>query len=241
MENTMNTHIMFQEKKLIIPDFVSPLDIEKIKDWFEKYEIAKVNSVTFHLHEEPEYYVEDKNDYYGYAIIEIDEWLNNTCACNFYENIYNLNGKMVFDDPYYWEIEFYDYSKHKNHEYYNTYDYSNVPNSPTPSEKDMCTTEYLESEEEEEEEEEEYDDDKNDPDYVYKSTDEEEDYEYEYEYNMYKKLEKSGKETKTKHPEEEVLDDVVVVNNKNYMKRDKRKSFKNVWVRRLRQKHEVEY
>ena len=179
------------------------LDVENIRNWFEKYDIATVNNVTFHLHEEPEYYVEDKNDYYGYAIIEIDEWLNNTCACNFYENIYNLNGKMVFDDPYYWEIEFYDYTKHKNHSYYdtNTYDYSNdnydVPNSPTSSEKDMCTTEYLESEEEEESEDYYDDDDEKDVDYVYTSTDEEEDYEYEY--NLYKKFDKSkgrGEEAK---------------------------------------------
>ncbi len=250
MSAVIDTHFMFQEKILTIPDNVLPLDIETIYNWFERYNIAKVNNVTFHLHEEPEYYVEDNNGHYGYAVIYIDEWYDNTCACNFYEHIYNLNGKMVFDDPYYWEIEFYDYTKHNdrsyNNTYYNTYNYSNdVPNSPTSSEKDMCTTEYLESEEEEESEN-YYDDDEKDLDYVYTSTDEDEDYEYEYDVKMcnylYKKFDKSkGKKQKTKNPEEEVVDDVVVVNNKNYMKRDKRKDFKNIWVRRLRQKHETEY
>ena len=85
--------------------------------------------------------IEDKNDYYGYAIVEIKEWLYNNCAFNFYENIYNLNGKMVFDDPYYWDVEFADTSKYNNRQYSdtNTYDYSNnesyVPKSPTPSER----------------------------------------------------------------------------------------------------------
>ena len=271
---------MFQEKTLIIPDNVLPTDVETIRYWFEYYDIAKVDKVTFYLHEEPEYYVEDKNDYYGYAIVEIKEWLYNNCAFNFYENIYNLNGKMVFDDPYYWDVEFADTSKYNNRQYSdtNTYDYSNnesyvpksptpsersdnesyvpndysnnesyVPKSPTPSERASCTTEYLESEEEEEEDYEEEDDVNKDSDYVYESDDNELDYEYEYcsyNDNYFDKLDKSrGKKQKTKNKvhEETEVDDVAVVINKNYMKKNKRKDFKNAWVRRLRQKHEIEY
>lgn len=257
-DTSNNAMTMFSETKLIIPDFVSPLDVNKIYEWFEKYNIAKVENVDFHEHEEEEYYVEDGPSYYGYAIINIKEWYDNTCSRNFYENICNMKCKMVFDDPYYWELEFYDYTlynnlhsnscecSHDNEVYYNQAQNLNESN-------DSCH--LLECENKEEEISEEYDseeydsgeevDDENDVDYVYEETDNEEDNYYEY--NIYNKIDNKMKTLKKNKPKQNTENDNVtstfegslVSNNKNYMKRNKRKDFKNIWVRRLRQKNNV--
>ena len=58
-DTSNNAMTMFSQTKLIIPDFVSPLDVNKIYEWFEKYNIAKVENVDFYEHEEEEYYAED--------------------------------------------------------------------------------------------------------------------------------------------------------------------------------------
>ena len=54
-----------------------------------------------------EYYVEDK-PFYGYAVIEIREWYKNNGSLSFYENLISGNAKMVYEDPEYWDVEFYE-------------------------------------------------------------------------------------------------------------------------------------
>tara|TARA_B100000787_G_scaffold164021_1_gene146270 strand:+ start:334 stop:1092 length:759 start_codon:yes stop_codon:yes gene_type:complete len=248
----MTNHKMFKEKTLIIPDYVMPLDIERIHNWFENYDIANVEKVTFHLHEEPEYYVESHKDYYGYAVIEINHWYTNVGAYTFYDNIFHKQCKMVFDDPCYWEVEFYDYNQYNTRdqnddiaspiEYQKSdeYDLSNNVASPIEYQKSdesglsnnvASPRECLESE---------YDIDiKEDKDYLYESTEDDKS-DYTYEYKIYSNLDKKssvGKKQRTRYTEEEEIDDVVVVINKNYKKRDRQKEFKNVWARRLRQKY----
>ena len=237
----------------MIPDYVLPRDVPAIYNYFKTFNIADVESVEYRDHEEPEYWVEDK-PFYGYAIIKIKEWYDNTCTKNFYENLQNRNCKMVYDDPYYWKLEFYNLYPESNLE--NT-DESKVesPNyieSPLPNELPMPNSNWLNTnnnkeEEEEEEEEDNYseyysgdeEDDVKDLDYEFAETDSEEDYEYEYLY-LYSKIDKNITLKKTKKPkknycnENRDIKDAMV--SKNYMKRNKRKDFKNVWVRRLRQK-----
>ena len=206
----MNYHKTFQEKTLIIPDYVLVGDIGIIHNWFEKYDIATVEKVTFHLHEEPEYY----KDIYGYAVIEINHWHTNSGACSFYDNILHKECKMVFDDPCYWDVEFYDYTQ------YNRYNHNDNIASPR---------ECLESE---------YDIGiKEDVDYLYESTDDEPGYTYEC--KIYRNIDNKsslGKKQRTRYTEEEI-DNVLVVINKNYNKRARQKEFKNVWARCLARKY----
>ena len=230
---------MFQEKTLIIPDYVLPLDIERIHKWFEKHDIAIVEKVTFHLHEEPEYYIEYHKDYYGYAVIEINHWCTNDGAYTFYDNIFHKQCKMVFDASCYWDVEFYDYNQyntdnHKNdsaspREYQKRDEYDNK-SYDDQSNNEASPRECLVSK---------YDNNINDDkDYLYESTDDEDDYTYEY--KIYSNLDKKsslGKKQRTRYTEEEEIDNVVVVINKNYKKRDRQKEFKNVWARRLRDKY----
>ena len=102
-----NNNMLYSIKILTIPDFVLPMDIPKIINWFDYYNIANVKNVEFREHPEPEYYVEDK-PYYGYAVIEIDEWYKNNSSRTFYEYLASGSAKMVYDDPYYWVVEFYE-------------------------------------------------------------------------------------------------------------------------------------
>ena len=91
---------------------------------------------------------------------------------------------------------------------------------------------------------EEDNDDFRDEDYQFEETDEEEDLKYEYlkskRNKMQKKSNTKSKENKSKqtnvNTENNTLEELIVKKNKNYVKRDKRKSYKNVWSRRLRQK-----
>jgi len=207
----MNDNKMFQEKTLIIPDYVLVGDIDIIHNWFEKYDIASVEKVTFHLHEEAEYYDESYKDSYGYAVIEINHWYTNSGACTFYDNICHKECKMVFDDPCYWDVEFYDYNQ------YNTYNHNDDIASP----RECLENEYDIAIKED----------------VYESTDDEPDYTYEC--KIYRNIDKKsslGKKQRTRYTEEEV-DRVLVVINKNYKKRARQKEFKNVWARRLARKY----
>mgnify|MGYP001216284673 FL=1 len=102
-----NNNMLYSIKILTIPDFVLPMDIPKIINWFDYYNIANVKNVEFREHPEPEYYVEDK-PYFGYAVIEIDEWYKNNSSKTFYEYLASGTAKMIYDDPYYWFVEFYE-------------------------------------------------------------------------------------------------------------------------------------
>ena len=104
-----NTDEMYQNKFLIIPDYVSPIHLDKIYNYFDYYNIADVKEVTYHNHPDPQYIYEDP-PYYGYAVIEINHWYKNNGSLSFYESIINNKCKMVYDDPLYWELQFYNNS-----------------------------------------------------------------------------------------------------------------------------------
>tara|TARA_B110000211_G_C14046789_1_gene539360 strand:- start:668 stop:1393 length:726 start_codon:yes stop_codon:yes gene_type:complete len=99
--------VMYKNMVLTIPDLVLPTDIPRIIDWFLYYNIADISDVSILRHPEPEYYADDRT-LYGYAVIEIKEWYNNKGSRNFYKNIVSGTAKMVYDDPQYWEVEFYE-------------------------------------------------------------------------------------------------------------------------------------
>ena len=96
---------MFSNKMLYIPDYVLPDQENNIINYFEDFEIAKVKKVEFYEHPEEEYHVEGRYPY-CYAIIEINHYYNNTCALNFYNKIENNNCHIIYDDPFYWELQF---------------------------------------------------------------------------------------------------------------------------------------
>jgi hypothetical protein len=110
---------MFLKKILYIPDYVVYEDIPTIIKYFDEFSIAKVKDVQVIPHCEPEYYVEDRYNY-GYALIEIDYYYYNQGACNFYNSIENNKGIMVYDDPYYWEVQFSPFKEH-NSQLYDVY------------------------------------------------------------------------------------------------------------------------
>jgi hypothetical protein len=101
------TGVMYKNMVLTIPDAVLPTDIPQIINWFLYYNIAEVKDVNIYKHPEPEYYVEDSSRY-GYAVIKIAEWYNNNGSRNFYDNIVYGRAKMVYNDPHFWEVEFYE-------------------------------------------------------------------------------------------------------------------------------------
>jgi len=102
-----NPNHTYDSMVLTIPDAVLPTDIPRIINWFLYYNIADVSDVTVYKHPEPEYYAEDSSRY-GYAVIKIAEWYNNNGSRNFYDNIVSGRAKMVYNDPYFWEVEFYE-------------------------------------------------------------------------------------------------------------------------------------
>lgn len=211
-----HTQIMFQETKLVIPDFVSPLDIDTIHKWFETFNIAKVENVEFFEHEEPEYYVEDTKNFYGYAVIYIQEWYDNQGSRNFYQDIVNCDCKMIYDDPCYWTLEFYDYSLYEQVFTTPTIMHNNTPcdceeneeiqeNEKNDESKENIIiniknkiSSYFNDKKENQEEQKvkeevkELDDDKYE-DGIYQESDEENDFENKYYYRVNKKLSKSKK------------------------------------------------
>lgn len=91
---------------------------------------------------------------------------------------------------------------------------------------------------------EEKDDDK-DLDYKYSSDNDERDHYYEY-YKKEKRSKNHNKRKRTINPDvnldnvsTDVLKSVLIKRNKNYLKNNKSKPYKNVWSRRLRQKQDV--
>ena len=238
--------VIYGWKTLVIPDLVLESDIPYITNYFDYYNLANVKKVTVFKHPEQEYYVEDR-DIYGYAVIELEKWYENNSSLSFYENLINQKAKIIYDDPYSWVVEFYD----------NFYKPYRIENESEPEEDYNCcddtTTvvkheeeddkdndereEEVEGEEEVESEEEEPDDLKKDPTYEYEEDNNLDDYYYEHvkEFKKtFKKIVKS-KTNETNNTNSTSLE-TVVVKNKNYMKRNKKKPFNNTWARRLRQK-----
>ena len=79
---------------------------------------------------------------------------------------------------------------------------------------------------------------------MFEETDSEEDSKYEYDYSVVnyniktrsKSKPNKPNNSKTSYKDTENITGEVVIKNKNYVKKNKRKEFKNVWSRRLRNK-----
>ena len=228
---------------LMIPDYTIANHVPLVYKYFNDFNIAKLKNVTYY-----DYPAEENDEdepFYGYIIIEVEQWFDNVTSRNFYNAVVDNNCKMVYDDPSYWDVEFYDNSEID----YDAIEKECIYNSV----KKECDDEEEVSDELDEEEvsdeldEEEGDDLKNDPDYVYEEEDESKDKFYEYfnlMYKMVKDKKKKEKTNKRKYNEEiekltyenNELKMLLVKKNKNYLKNNKSKDFKNAWSRRLRQK-----
>ena len=287
---------VFDKKMLIIPDYVIPSDMPKIYHYFDYYNIASIKHVeikqnTYDMTNPTSKFSND----FCHAVIEVEEWHNNNSAYWFYQAIENKKCKMVYDDPSYWDVEFY-----VNHE--QDYEYKNeVSNQIYENYEDDYEDEHQHEDEDEDEDEDEVEDEDEhehdyyvededeevfdysyndggsnssefdsdsyseyesgseadnlkDKDYYFEESDNEEDVVYEYykmDHNKSKHFtrSRSKKENKKRkfsvdaekeieHLKEEndSLKALLIKNNKNYLKNNKTKSFKNSWTRRLRQK-----
>lgn len=105
-----NYYQVFDKKIILIPDYVIPSDLSKIYHYFDYYNIASIKNVEIKPNEghttNPSSNYIFSNDF-CHAIIEVEEWCNNNSAYWFYQAIENNNCKMVYDDPSYWDVEFY--------------------------------------------------------------------------------------------------------------------------------------
>lgn len=252
-------HNMFECKTIQIPDFVLPQDIPNIYQYFDYYNIANVKNVTFYDHLESEYNAEDK-PYYGFAVIEIAEWYNNSGATNFYNSIINNNCKMVYDDPNYWDVEFYEQTESvKDADVANEQNLQIKIEEPTTLNKDNNNSmDSMDSSEFDSDSYSEFDsgseqDDENDTDYIYNDSECDEDklYEYGSNFNEFKQknIKKSNKkrkldsENKALKIENTKLRELLIQKNKNNQKnknkgiqKNKQSNFKNLWAKRLRHK-----
>lgn len=79
---------------LHIENNVSENDLDTICDFFEKYELGKVNDI--------EYDEENKS-----AIVHLDYWCDNVCATNMYNRIQEHGEtRIVYNDPEYFTVKF---------------------------------------------------------------------------------------------------------------------------------------
>lgn len=226
----MNTEKMFKNTILKISDYFTYSDIPKVYHYFDYYNIAKVKNVTYYDHVESEYNIEDKQ-FYGYAIIEIEEWYNNNSAKFFYNAISENKGKMVYDDPYYWDVEFYfneekSLSQEKDDkELQNDLEeYETKYNVVVKDENFVFDDEVKEEEQNEEDQE-----------------DEDKKIQYEF-YKKYDNRSKNNKKQKYSSiienlkAENNDLRQILIKKQKNYRKNNKSKDKKSSWYRRLRPK-----
>ena len=151
---------MFSNKMLYIPDFVLQMDVNTITNYFEKFEIAKVKKIEICEHSEEEYHVQGRY-LYCFAIIEIDYYYDNIGAKNFYSNIENNKCKIIYNDPYYWDVEFSPYhnaTKNENlienlnehlNERLNEYLYNSFDNDENIDENTIETENTIENTDEE--------------------------------------------------------------------------------------------
>ena len=225
---------MFSNKNLYIPDYVVSEHIPIIIKYFEYYNIAKVKKVDVFKHPEPEYYVEN-SDNYGFALIEIDTYYNNQGARNFYNAIENHKGLIVYDDPNFWVITFNPFNKDNCKS--DPKEEKEEEEKEEKEEEEECYSSYDEEEASEAEEEEEKDD------FNYNN--------YEKNFNCFKNKQNSKKQKITRElldikksiidisTKQEKLLKLLIINNKlkNNSKssnNQKPKDSKNTWTRRLR-------
>ena len=219
---------MFSKTTLYIPDYVVVQDIPTIINYFEYYNIAKVKKVEVFKHHEPEYYVEDVSNY-GFALIEIDYYYINQGAINFYNAIENKKGKIVYDDPKFWEVQFSPFNKTSDLQNYVTTDY-------TSDEECYYSNEELE----------EHTNTDTDTDVSTRALDNFNYANYEQNYASFKKKQSSKKQKLNDQLYEikKCIDNIsskndkmlklLLINNKLKTKNQKNKDYKNTWTRRLR-------
>ena len=246
---------MFSKKTLMIPDLITKNDIPKVYNYFDYFDIAKLNNVTYYDHNEEEFYSDDKS-HYGYVIIEVEEWNNNNNSSKyFYEAICENKGKMIYEDPYYWNVLFYDSEEVTN---------DNCNNVKCIVNSDSESTNYVEhtyednccnvhdnnkvkleiklhsSDEDEEVEVEDEVEEVKDENYVF-GEDETNDFKdkfykkYDYSFDKNKKR-KYSKIIENLKAENNDLRELLIKKTKNYKKNDKFKDNKFSWYRRLRVK-----
>ena len=152
----------------------------------------------------------------------------NNHSLSFYKNLIAGYAKIVYDDPYYWEVDFYEPRTQEE------------VNAVVENQVQKLEEKFDEVTDDEDDGEDE--DDPMDEDYEFEETDEEKDLKYEYlaPKNHKMKTRSKRKENKSRennlNTENITLSELIVKKNKNYVKKDKSKLFKNEWVRRLRQK-----
>lgn len=240
---------MFSNKVLYIPDYVVNEDVSTIIKYFDYYNIAKVKKVEIFKHIEPEYYVEDNNNY-GFALIEIDKYYNNQGAINFYNNLENNKGIIVYDDPYFWEVKFSPFNDAKcsyvNDCVSNTCTLANYKKEENLKDPDLDTEEkYIYDDTSDDDDH----DDNHDDDFNYNS--------YEKNFNKFKNKQSSKKRKLNKElfniknsihdisTKQDKLLKLLIINNnlknrannrnnRNNLNNLNNKEFKNLWSRRLR-------
>lgn len=284
-----NYYQVFDKKIILIPDYVIPSDLSKIYHYFDYYNIASIKNVEIKPNEgnttNPSSNYLFSNEF-CHAIIEVEEWRNNNSAYWFYQAIENNNCKMVYDDPSYWDVEFYvklEEDVEEDYEYKNEVSNQSYDHEEEVEDEDEDEDQDKDEDEDqvEDEDEEVFDysyndggstssefnsdsyseyesgseaDNLKDEDYDFEESENEEDVIYEYykmDHNKSKHFtrSRSKKENKKRkfsvdaqkeieHLKEEndSLKALLIKNNKNYLKNNKTKSFKNDWSRRLRQK-----
>ena len=252
METVMGTVL---ETILYIPDYILPGDENTIIEFFNNFEIAKVEKVEIYQHNEPEYnaaWTDELPYIYCYAIIYIKEWYNTKLAENFYNNIIEQKAKIVYNDPDYWDVEFCDPRLYSNNEY------TDIPKSIYQNiddveksvvflqdkytqhcnfNKNLPSSNLLNSNKLENEYQEDYQDTQDNKHY-----DEDRKIDEQQQLikpNKYKKTYYTRSKSKTMRymqnkikKEEETIE--IVKTKDKYVKKNKRKSIKNCWDGRLR-------
>ena len=255
--NAVCDAVMFNEKNLIIPEYVLEDDIPDIYHYFDYYNIASLKNVTFHpdtkiMYENP---TTGEPEFYGYAKIEVEKWENNATSRGFYNSIINNKCKMVYDDPEYWDVMFDTkeelYLEHPEpllhpldedveeprDEYDDECDDENddecddeCDDVPINLPIDMPNNVQIEEPVEEQVDDDSEDEPEDEPE-------DEVEFNYEYYYKSYEPPQtRSRTKAKTNPGNDKMLTEIIVKKNKNYLKNNKRKKYKNVWIRRLRQK-----
>lgn len=91
-------------KSLLIENYVYPHHMDVIANYFEKYQIAKVESIE---------YCETNMS----AILKLEYWYDNVCAANLFERINEMGeAKIVYDDPEYFTVKFIEEVDEQVHE-----------------------------------------------------------------------------------------------------------------------------
>ena len=91
---------------LIIENNVQESDVNTIREFFENYQLAKIADIEY-------------NSDTLSAVINLDYWYKTTSALNLYERIQDYGvANIVYDDPLYFTVKFYDDQDNKLDEYY---------------------------------------------------------------------------------------------------------------------------